>query len=266
MNIGADFSLPKLRIIHHLACSGGTLVSKCIASLPNVFLLSELHPETALHMAGYKPKFSPSDIITQARYANIPDVDRLAWDIFKSDLQLLDKHVSNLGGIPVVRDHSHSDFCVGDRFESKSKIVSKLNGCFEFLRVATIRDPIDSYLSLIGNNWCHFQPNNFDAYCERVWAFTSEYPDQSIFRYEDFVEDPQSIMSQIAKQLELPFSKDFDFLFGIFALSGDSGRSSDVIEQKARKELTPKQLDEFFSSEHYTKIACRFKFDTDIKG
>ena len=55
---------PKLRIIHHLACSGGTLISKCISALPNVYLLSELHPTTTLHMGGGRPKFLPADVLS----------------------------------------------------------------------------------------------------------------------------------------------------------------------------------------------------------
>lgn len=79
---------PALRVIHHLACSGGTLVSKCVAALPNVFLLSELHPTSKLHMGGGKPKFLPADVTTQARYASVPDIDSLAWKIFIDSIKL----------------------------------------------------------------------------------------------------------------------------------------------------------------------------------
>ena len=33
-----------LRSIHHLACTEGTLISKCIASMPDVALISEVNP------------------------------------------------------------------------------------------------------------------------------------------------------------------------------------------------------------------------------
>ena len=47
---------PVIRIIHHLACSGGTLISKCISAMPNVYLLSEVHPFTDLGIGARKPK------------------------------------------------------------------------------------------------------------------------------------------------------------------------------------------------------------------
>ena len=36
--------LPPIRVVHHWACSGGTIISRSLAQLPNVVLLSEVHP------------------------------------------------------------------------------------------------------------------------------------------------------------------------------------------------------------------------------
>ncbi|MEA5392276.1 hypothetical protein VB738_13520 [Cyanobium gracile UHCC 0139] len=35
---------PVVRTLHHVACSGGTLISRYLAALPDVVLLSELNP------------------------------------------------------------------------------------------------------------------------------------------------------------------------------------------------------------------------------
>ena len=35
---------PNIRIIHHMARTGGTVISKCLASMDEVILLSEIHP------------------------------------------------------------------------------------------------------------------------------------------------------------------------------------------------------------------------------
>ena len=45
-----------LRSIHHLACTGGTLISKCIASMPDVALISEVNP-----MNRFGQDFCPSN-------------------------------------------------------------------------------------------------------------------------------------------------------------------------------------------------------------
>src|SRR5690606_26210779 len=36
-----------VRIVHHFACTGGTLICKCIAAMPNTQLLSEVNPLNA---------------------------------------------------------------------------------------------------------------------------------------------------------------------------------------------------------------------------
>src|SRR5690606_18702694 len=73
---------PTLRIIHHFACSGGTLICKCLAAQPNVFLLSELHPTTRLGINMKKAAYTPRDITTQAIYGRVPNVDELAEKLF----------------------------------------------------------------------------------------------------------------------------------------------------------------------------------------
>ena len=35
---------PIIRTIHHLSCSGGSVVSKCIGAMPNTQIVSEIHP------------------------------------------------------------------------------------------------------------------------------------------------------------------------------------------------------------------------------
>ena len=251
---------PTIRVIHHLACSGGTLVSKCIAALPNVFLLSELHPTSKLHMGGDKPKFLPADVITQSRYASVPDVDSLAWKIFTDSIKTTEQHVSRLGGHLVIREHTHSDFCVGDSFEKKSSVVEHLSSEFNVLRVATLRDPIDSYLSLLSNNWEHFEPKGFGEYCKRVNTFISEYTPEQIFKYEDFVENPKASVQKIAKALDLPFSINFLDTFDIFKVTGDSGRSSDTISPRSRREISNDLSKEMKNERHYKILKEKFNY------
>lgn len=252
---------PTLRVIHHLACSGGTLVSKCIAALPNVFLLSELHPTSQLHMGGGKPKFLPTDVITQSRYASVPDVDSLAWEIFIDSIKTTERHVSNFGGHLVIREHTHSDFCVGESFTKHSSVVEHLANEFDVLRVATLRNPIDSYLSLLSNNWEHFEPKGFDEYCKRVNAFVSEYSTDQVIRYEDFVDNPKENVQKMAKILNLPFSDGFLDTFDIFKVTGDSGRGGSVIAKRERREFSNQFLEEVTTSRYFKKIAKKFRYE-----
>lgn len=251
---------PKMRVIHHFACSGGTLISKCIAALPNVYLLSEVHPATHNHMGGGKPKFLPSDITTLSRYAGIPNIGHLADKIFKQNVVATNKHVVENGGLLVLRDHSHSDFCVGSRVAEDSKVVSTLSDEFEILRIVTIRHPVDAYLSLVKNNWEQHTPKGFEEYCKRFLLFIDNYKKKQIFKYEDVVKNPVRSIKKIAKKLDLPFSDSFIDTFSTMQVTGDSGRSGAVIEERPRRPLSDEQVAMINSSKSFKKIAKKFNY------
>ena len=252
---------PVLRIIHHLACSGGTIVSKCIASLPNVFLLSELHPTSTLHMGKGKAKFLPADITTQARYARVPDVDELAWKLFIDNIKTTFEHIEALGGTLVIREHSHSDFCVGDSISSGSSLIKHLSPYFDIVSAVTIRNPIDAYLSLVSNDWQHFEPKGFEEYCKRVLAFVSAFSDNQIIRYEDVVKDPSSSIERIAATLKISFADSFIDTFSTVNMTGDSGRSGTTISERPRREVPDTLQQQINNSSSFKQIADMFGYD-----
>jgi hypothetical protein len=251
---------PRIRIFHHLACSGGTLISKCISAQPNVFLLSEVHPFTTIHLNADKPPFAPSDLTSLSRYANIPHIDEYARREFLSAVKLADTHIRKYGGALVLRDHSHSDFCVGQSKRNECGLTSVLKDDFEILSVISIRDPIDSYLSLTKNNWRHFTPESFNEYCKRVLNFLAAYKDHKVFLYEDFVANPMDVLNQLCAELDLPFREESIDIFDVFKVSGDSGRSGSTISQRERLKLDTSVESEIRRSKNYRLIADRFGY------
>lgn len=242
---------PILRIIHHFACSGGTLISKCLAAQPNVFLLSELNPYSTLHLGNYKAKFLPTDIIGQARYARVPDMDLLATDIFAKSIIMTEKHVRERGGRLVIRAHSHSDYCVGAYTVKSESLSAILSEFFHIEQIVTVRDPIDSFSSLVNNGWVHFSPATFDEYCRRLLIFLKQFGPDQVFSYEAFTTDPKTQMRLMLEKLKLPLNEEFDSYFEIFNVSGDSGRSSSVISPRDRKPIVKEFELEISNSEHY---------------
>jgi hypothetical protein len=253
---------PTIRVLQHFACSGGTLVSKCFAALPNVYLLSEAHPTTDLHMGEGKAKFLPSDVTSMARYANIPDSAGLGYALFKQNIITTARHTERLGGKLIIREHTHSDYCVGKHAVKNSTVINILSEEFSILRIATIRDPIDAYRSLIENSWLHFDPSNFEEYCLRFLAFVNTLEDKQIIRYEDFVDNPIKQMQIMAEKLELPFDECFIDTFSVFRVSGDSGRSGEEIKTRPRKALSEDFKKEILDSKSYKMITKRYGYDT----
>jgi hypothetical protein len=253
---------PTIRVLQHFACSGGTLVSKCLSALPNVYLLSEAHPTTELHLGGDKAKFLPSDITSLARYAKIPDHTSLAHSLFKHNIIATAQHTERLGGKLIIREHTHSDYCIGNHTSKDSTVISILSEEFNILRLATIRDPIDAFRSLTENKWFHFAPYTFEEYCQRFLAFVNTLEDEQIIRYEDFVDAPIMQMQVIADKFELPFDECFIDIFSIFRVSGDSGRSGEKIEARHRKTLSQNFKQEILDSKSYKMIAKRFGYES----
>jgi len=253
---------PTIRIIHHLACSGGTLISKCISAMPNTFLLSEVHPYTNLHMSGGKPKFLPSDINTLSKYAGVFNQNILADELFISQVSLVHKHISKHGGFIVLRDHSHSDFCVGDKSDvcTKSSVVEVLKKNFNIKSVVTLRDPVDSYLSLSNNNWLHFSPETFNEYCARVLAMLEALSGVPVILYEDFVSKPVEIMQEICQKIDISFDESFIDIFDVASVSGESGRGGSIIESRERRPITEELQQEFSSSANYRLLSEKFNF------
>ncbi|WP_158966980.1 hypothetical protein [Paraglaciecola sp. L3A3] len=253
-------SKPVLRIIHHFACSGGTLISQCFAAMPNIYLLSEIHPYTNLHLGGERAKYLPSDVISLSKQASIPNIEQLADKIFISNITKANDHVRQYAGELILRDHTHSDFCVGSTTADKPALFSLLESHFQIKNIVTIRNPVDSYLSLVNNNWKHFTPFCFEEYCQRFIEMTTFYNKSDIYRYEDFVKDPSVVMQQMCNSLDLPYSSYFIDIFDLFKVTGGSGRTSSVISEMPQRELSAEFQKEVQESRSYNLIAKKFNY------
>ena len=74
--------LPPIRVVHHWACSGGTIISRSLAQLPRVVLLSEVHPLAHLRLHPPSSGYQPTDVVQQlslARNGRDPALCIAAW-------------------------------------------------------------------------------------------------------------------------------------------------------------------------------------------
>lgn len=245
---------PALRVVHHFACSGGTLISKCLASQPNVFLLSELHPTTRLGLPKDKASYTPHDVVTQAIYGKLPNVDNLAEKLFVQNIIETEKHVRELGGYLVVRAHTHADYCTNAEFPEINTFSRLLEPYFDIKHLVTVRNPIDSFLSLRQNGWVHFAPDSFEEYCHRLLSFLSGFDKQQIVKYEDFVEQPESIIKVCIDILELSSKQSSLDYIDVFKVSGDSGRGGVEILRRERKSVSDSYRLEIENSKSFKSL------------
>jgi hypothetical protein len=251
---------PPVRVVQHLSCTGGTIICKCLAGLPNVALLSEVNPLSTLHVDSKPPGFAPTDLIFLSKRAKLPNFDKLSEKIFKAEIAVIAKHAKLYGKHLVIREHSHSDFLEGETPNGFSAIGKFLKKDHPLLSVLTVRHPVDSYLSMVKLGWGRFSPKTFDEYCKRYLLFIHHNENVPVYKYEDFVIDPSAEMERICQSLDLPFNDGFLEVFDLNALSGDSGRSSHIIEKRERRKIDEHFQKEMEESVNYKELCKKLNY------
>ena len=227
-----------IRILHHWACSGGTIISRSIASLPNVLLLSEVHPLAHLRLPSEGPEYCPTDLIRQVCLDHNNRDPVLCMALWKGAIDSLQRELLKQELCLVLRSHSHIDFFTGP-FPAESSLVSQsLISRHRLLELFSVRHPLDSWISMTKMGWDkHFRFVSFAEFCRRCLAMTKAFANMPILRYEDFTLAPQKSLQSICKQLELGYSEAGLTNLESIALSGNSGRASNRITPRLRQPI-----------------------------
>jgi hypothetical protein len=236
-----------VRLIHHFACTGGTLISKCIAALPNTVVLSEIDPLSRPHFL--RPRgnsfivpnkdraFQPTDLIMALRTALRPVPDSTLAAVFAAAVAAMRQELARRGLAPVIRDHPHSQFCTDIDPDGRPTLREILAASMPVVSLVTVRHPLDSFLALDAHRWRSFAPFTPQEYARRYTLFLDRHADVPVVRYEDVVASPEAGLAGIARHLGLRHSPLALDLFPIVVLSGDSGRTGDRIEARSRRAI-----------------------------
>lgn len=252
---------PLIRTIHHLSCSGGSVLCKCIASMQTTIVISEVHPDQLRY------EFNPYDPIQLLlAQTNLGEDLQLRRQIFLKRIIDTEQILRNNKINTVLRDHTHYDYLIPNNIESihsKASLFEVIREYFEIYSVLSLRNPIDSYLSLVNNNWNN-SISSFEDYCSRVLLMLETYEslDALIIRYEDFCIDPDKILKQICKKLKLNFSSDYHEKFFKYPMTGDSGRAGELkkIEQPLLRKIDASLHNEIIESKSFKVISKKYSY------
>lgn len=248
---------PLIRTIHHLACTGGTVISKCMAAMPHVALISEVNPFNR-----FGSTFEPTNplLLLEQSYRKLSAEE--IEENFRLEIRQVVKICEKDGMDLVIRDHSHTDFCMGEKPSEVTPILDFLGSDYSLLSAATIRHPLDSYLGLLHEGWHEqFQPSTLEEYCLRYLCFLDRYKDLPLLRYEDFCQEPDSFLESLCSLLQIQFSPSYVHKFGSVTLSGDSGRrSGETIGPRPRREVSPEVNAEISESPSYRALLTRLVY------
>lgn len=251
-----------IRTIHHFACTGGTLISKCLSAMPNVQLLSEVNPFNPHVENAGSPRFAPSDFSRLMLQSTRGSRAETIQELFLSSLRVVYEDSNRRGLRLVLRDHTHTSYCVGRSISKLPNLRDAVRTGFDVRSVVTVRHPAQSYYSLHHLGWSKsFHPSTYDEYCRRYLVFLEDHRGVPVIRYEDFTRSPLEVMASMCELLDLSYSDQFPYLFSVFKLTGDSGRLSDVIEHREDRPITDELAAEAAASPHHRKLMDLLGYD-----
>ncbi len=222
----------KISILHNMARSGGTLISKCLGCMENVVLLSEVHPRVMdgifnpLKQAEQWHKLFRKDDLWHIH--NQPDI---SWI---QAIELIYRRSLQAGKHLLLRDWSHIDFTAVPWVDKPSytlTIASELGKYFHINNTCTVRHPIDQWISL-SNLSIISGKIDISTFLNGYRKFAEIAAETGFIRYEDFTQNPDQSLKVLCERLNIIYDKtyqqkwfDFTHVTGDTSNTG-SGRGS----------------------------------------
>jgi hypothetical protein len=240
---------PRIRVLHHMARTGGTVISQCLASMDSVILLSEIHPQGVqqfdpLAQAHTWFQLLTEDEFTQIKSHAIP---------FTDTIDLVRQRAEDRGKTLVIRDWTHLDFTAVPFLAERSYRLTTaevLRQAFDVINVATVRHPIDQWLSLHRLSTMQDKINleEFLYDCHR-FAVTSH--EIGILHYEEFTRNPDGFLGKLCERLDIEFDPTYRERWKTYTnITGDPSPARDI-RPAPRREMKPGLIDRFAANLDY---------------
>jgi hypothetical protein len=252
---------PTIRILHHMARSGGTIICRCLASMEGIVLLSEIHPLGAR-------MFNPLDQADRWYGLLTPDDIKLASSgrlSFPDAIEIVERRCTEQGKLLVIRDWSHLDY-TGIPFVKPSYrplLVEALHSRFRLLNFSSVRHPLDQWLSLsrLAIIRERLSPSDF---LKGAVLFARSSRKTGFVRYEDFTRQTDAVLQTICEELRLPFDGSYAGSWQNYTnITGDvePDRASDEIAPLPRRELKAKEARSFTSIPAFRQVTRMLGYD-----
>jgi hypothetical protein len=240
-------------LIINYSRSGGTILSKCLGSLDDTVVISEVNP----HLCA---KYSVRE--QAKRWYNID----LKHDNYLDSVLELYQICININKRLIIRDWTFIDFTPSslNNFTPSGKLsnMALLKKEVDVQAVGFIRDAIDIWIS----RW--MPPNFFPYYKNYINALTTT--NIPLFKYEDFCEDPELILKKICFETGLNFSESYKNYIEFNNTTGDNtspivsrGGKNKVITSLKRKKIPRSIIKELNGNSDMIEINKIMKYPTN---
>jgi protein O-GlcNAc transferase len=257
---------PTIRILHHMARSGGTIIARCLGSMQRVTLLSEVSPVPyrAITPAtiGSCLQFHP--IVQAYKWHELFTVEEAEMLSVQTSLdyatliELVHQRCAERGQTLLLRDWSHADFTAHPPFPEptyKLSIVEALQDRFHIRHTASVRHPIDQWLSLrrLAVIDGHVSLKQFLSGYRR---FAEKCVEMEFVRYDDLVNSPTTEIQKLCDRLDLRYDPNFETEWVNYSkVTGDmnQNRAETAIKKLPRRDFEIELLQQCESSADYWK-------------
>ena len=253
-----------LRIVHHLHRTGGTLISKCIASLSNIALLSEVNPGASFMVLD--PVFQASFWLKLLSDSEAKQCEELP---FSEKINAIHSLASKRGEKLVLRNWAYLDFFAKPFTPSATNELTTLSAVEEFFsikQIVTVRHPMDQWLS-----WCAYKGSakaddyGFEPFIDACCEFELKTQGMNCIRYEDFVSNPHREMKAICEYLDLEFDPIFltrwPYYHQITGDDNDRASGDWKIEPKPRRKPDEELLSKANNNPNYQYLLKSYGYE-----
>lgn len=192
----------KVILLFAYSRSGGTLFNRCMATLPNVVMLSEVNKLGGGW--GVEKEKSFTTVKSQAENWYNINIENTDFDLALPEFI---SKVNYIGKVPVIRDWCHVNFnpSVHNNFDPPNQLLTYklLKNLTDLIPIWLVRDPIDVFISSKTQEVDTFF-NNYREFVEKVLD-TNPY----LLRYESFCEHPLIEMRKLCEFTRIEFDKSF---------------------------------------------------------
>jgi hypothetical protein len=253
-----------LRLIHNLGGCGGTLLSRCIGVLPDVALLSEVNPASVNLYASFDPLYQDATwlhLLTETDREYFSRLNLQEVGNFRALIQLFYDRARARHQHLVIRDYNYIEF-IGVPFcthpPGRMALPAALPRDIAAVSIALIRHPVDQWLSL-GSHQSPGSGVSPAAFCDAYMRFLNELGETPVYKYEEFIADPEAQFRAICEHLRLPFRPSFLERFHQFdSVTGNLVRLRDPsITLPARKVVAAEVMDAFRTSAAFHSILSK---------
>lgn len=193
--------------------SGGTLLNRCLSSLPNTFVLSEINPEvkwkSGINKISYQTKEWFEYPIDESDFSS--ELRKVTEKCFKENVNLIVRDFSYGSFVP----RSYNNFNPSNTIKTLDEI--KRLG-YQVKTFAFVRNARDVWLSMESS-----EKQNHDNDLRGYYSFVKEIKNRKIkyFKYENFCLNPDSLMIKICNFIDIPFDKKYKYFYKHKNVLGD---------------------------------------------